>query len=107
MSNFIHDCIVGDAGLEDIDDYVDAWHDGDSSLSLPQYLGMTEPEYKVWVARPESLAFIVLAHRSDTPISSVIRYHYEQPLSMAARADSRAQAIALKEWLVQNGLWKQ
>jgi hypothetical protein len=107
MSNFIHDCIIGDAGLEDIDNYVDIWHDGDSASPLHHYLGMTETEYQVWVARPEALAFIVLAHRDDTPIASIIRRYDEQPLPMAARSESRAQAVALKEWLVQHGLWNQ
>lgn len=30
---------------DELDDYVDAWHDSDSALPLHEYLGMTQEEY--------------------------------------------------------------
>ncbi|QNN98282.1 hypothetical protein SEA_LILMARTIN_31 [Streptomyces phage LilMartin] len=32
-----------------LEDLVDKWHDSESSLSLHEFLGMTEEEYSVWV----------------------------------------------------------
>ena len=44
-SDFVERCANGTAEPEEIDDYVDLWHESDSQLSLPEYLGMTEEEY--------------------------------------------------------------
>lgn len=30
-------------------DKIDEWHNGDSELSLPEYLGMSDSEYASWV----------------------------------------------------------
>ena len=38
----------GDANYGDIDDYINAWHEGDSTLALHEFLGMTWREYRVW-----------------------------------------------------------
>ena len=34
---------------QDLDDLVDKWHESDSKLSLREYLGMTEEEFKKFV----------------------------------------------------------
>jgi hypothetical protein len=60
-SSFIEKCINGDASLDEIDDYIDEWHDSDSSndLELHQFLGMTWAEYSLWAIKPSLLAEIV------------------------------------------------
>lgn len=45
MSNFIELCRQGKVSPDELDDYVDAWHDSDSALPLHEYLGMTQEEY--------------------------------------------------------------
>ena len=30
---------------DDLDDYVDAWHDGSTNDTLPKFLGMSEKQY--------------------------------------------------------------
>lgn len=47
--SFVEALRNGDADYEDIHDYIAAWHDGDSKLSLLEYLGMTWPQYCVWI----------------------------------------------------------
>lgn len=69
MCNFIQDCLNGDALLEEIDDYIDKWHDGDSDLPLHIYLGMSRDEYGAWVEAPDCLARIVTAHKDDVSYS--------------------------------------
>lgn len=63
MSNFIQNCLTGDASLDDIDDHIDKWHDGDSELLLHTYLGMNRDEYAAWVESPDTLTHIVAAHK--------------------------------------------
>jgi len=68
---YMEQLLCGDALLEDIEDFVEAWHDApdDSSIaaqSLEEFLGMTWDEYRLWVERPEALRFIAAAHRQKT-----------------------------------------
>lgn len=35
--------------MAEIDDLIDEWHEGDSPLSLAEYLGMTDGQYSEWV----------------------------------------------------------
>jgi hypothetical protein len=53
---FIEKCLAGTAKPEEIDDYVDAWHDsGSDDGSLPDYLGMSEVQYSRWVADSDEI----------------------------------------------------
>ena len=62
MSSFIEKCLSGDALPDEIDDFVDRWHEGDSDLPIHEYLGMTRDEYLSWVKDPSVLLHIVSAH---------------------------------------------
>ncbi|MFN7638245.1 MAG: hypothetical protein ACK5SD_14990, partial [Pseudanabaena sp.] len=67
MSNsFIEKCINGDASLDEIDNYIDEWHDSDSdiNLELHEFLGMSWEEYSLWAVKPSLLAEI-LNHRKQ------------------------------------------
>lgn len=59
--SFVEQCINGNASLDEIDDYIDAWHDSDSDteIELHEHLGMTWKEYSIWAIKPSSLAEIV------------------------------------------------
>ena len=46
----------------DIDDEIDEWHDGTEEMAgrgLPQFLGLTDEEYALFVERPSALPEIV------------------------------------------------
>ena len=62
MSNFIEMCLSGEALLDDIDEFVDRWHEGDSEIPIYEYLRMTRGEYLSWVRDPNALPRIVDAH---------------------------------------------
>ena len=62
-ATFIELCLAGRAQPEDIDDFVDAWHEGDSALELHEALGLTWDEYAQWVAQPDILPSILETHR--------------------------------------------
>ena len=49
MSNFINDVINADAILDEIDDYIEKWHDSDTDCSVFEYLGMTEEEIDKYI----------------------------------------------------------
>lgn len=67
MMTFIDACLAGAAGAEDADTYVEAWHQEDSPPPLPQYLGMTESEYRRWVQDASCFSAILEARRAQLP----------------------------------------
>jgi hypothetical protein len=96
----------GEVLMQDIDDFVDAWHDepegsATSSMSLAEYLGMTDDEYQLWVEHPSSLRFIAAAHKAEQPVEKLL-VSYDQ-LGLAARASDRTEAEQLVQWLVKLG----
>lgn len=101
MSNFITDCINGDALLSDIDDYISLWHRSDSTLPLHDFLGMTRKEYALYLEDDIYLASIVTARLKGVPVRDIIEVH----LAMAARSDSHEKSAALEKWLKNEGLW--
>ena len=63
MSNFIQLCLTQQAAPEDIDDFIDQWHNNPGHLPLHEFLGMTREEYAAWIADASSLHAIIRARR--------------------------------------------
>ncbi|MNQ62792.1 hypothetical protein D3C85_771500 [compost metagenome] len=103
MSNkrFIDLCVEGEVLPEEIDDFIDEWHELDSMGSIYSYLGMTRQEYRLWVHDPDILAFIITARIQNRVIDDVVADLHELPL--AARADSPEKAKFLMRWLRKEG----
>jgi hypothetical protein len=62
VSTWIEAYLAGDASLDDIDEWVERWHNvpGDMlTAALHGWLGMSEDEYKRWVENPGALEAIV------------------------------------------------
>src|SRR6478609_2243589 len=98
---FVGACLAGSAFLEDVDDWVDGWHESDSEASLDEYLGFTESEGALWAERPESLRFIVAAHRYNAPVATVLESRDD--FALAARAGGSDKAAAVLDWLRKTG----
>ena len=60
METLVHQLRSSMVSVEAIDDYVAAWHQGNSAMSLHDYLGMTQTEYKAWLLNLTSLVTFVL-----------------------------------------------
>jgi hypothetical protein len=58
----------GEVGADEINDYVDRWHEGADGyaqvMTLHDYLGLTKAEYDRWVQAPSSLPGILLERRA-------------------------------------------
>lgn len=103
MSNFVQLCLQGNRLPEEVDDYVDAWHDGDAKQPIYEFLGMTRSEYNLWLVQPDILPFILDAHRTGADAADLIEQFNTFP--MAARAESSEKAVELARWLKDKGLW--
>lgn len=53
MTTFIDEYLAGRATEEDIHDWIDEWHEGDSGEELHVFLGLAWPEYSAWVESAE------------------------------------------------------
>lgn len=102
IKKYIELCENGELLLDDIDDYVDKWHESDSDQSLFEYLGMTQQEYILWVHDPDILSFIITSRTQGRSIDDVMNDFHELP--MAARADSPEKAKFLMKWLKKTGI---
>ena len=73
MSNFVQDCINGNALLTEIDYYVELWHNN-TSIDEPIYtfLGMNKNEYALYIEDESYLASIITAHKENVTIETII-----------------------------------
>ncbi len=55
MSNFIEKFTLGEVGVEDLDNFIDEWHDSPTDLPLYGYLGLTWEQYSDIVMNPKLL----------------------------------------------------
>ena len=64
---FVEKVKKGLCSIDDIDDYIDKWHDEyQGNLKLYEYLGMTEDEYEKWLTNPDSLK--TMYHKEPEPV---------------------------------------
>jgi len=73
-NSFIEKCINGDASLDEIDNYIDEWHDSDSdiNLELHEFLGMSWEEYSLWAVKPSLLAEILNHRKQDVSSKKLV-----------------------------------
>ena len=101
MSDFITDCINGDALISDVNDYIDRWQESNNAASLHEYLGMDKSEYVLFVEDEDYLGLIISARVNKTTIENIVK----EELAMAARSDNPAKSQKLEQWLTKKKLW--
>jgi hypothetical protein len=67
VTTFLDACVRGQVQVEDVDNWVDSWHDAKegsdtAALSLHSYLGLSWAEYGRWLHNASALAEIVAEH---------------------------------------------
>lgn len=101
-NNFITLCSNGELLPDEIDDYIDEWHDSDNNNTIYDFLGMTQEEYRLWVHSPEIFTYIITARVNNQNLNDILSSMNDK--SLAARADSPQKAEQLMEWLKQTGI---
>ncbi|MET3659163.1 hypothetical protein [Sporosarcina psychrophila] len=100
--NFIDGVLEGDYLLSEVDDFVDAWHDSEdeNDISLQEFLGMTEKEYKLWAEKGDSSLKIVLSARKDgVNLDTLLEDASE--MTWAARAKSSDALTQISNFLTK------
>jgi hypothetical protein len=86
----------GLVGAEAIDDWVGRWHDrqdhSEAEQELHAYLGLSLPEYQVWVYDPGALPYLLAARRSGHPLDEAV----EERLAVLGRAGDQADRTVIR-----------
>jgi hypothetical protein len=102
-ATFLDLCLSGDVVMDEIDEFVEAWHTDDRiNEPVHVFLGMSEEEYALWVEQPGSLRLILAAREEGTPLYEAIeRFAELEPIATRA-ADPEAASVVLN-WLRKTG----
>jgi hypothetical protein len=101
--SFIELCLKGNALMEEIDDYVERWHNGAEKVSLRDFLGMSKSEFSLWINDPDVLPYIIFSRREERPFVQVVNDNYYSNARLAARSDQAQKIRLLKDWLERQG----
>jgi hypothetical protein len=99
---FIELCLEGKVVSDDIDGFVDRWHETPAGRELHDYLGMTPEEYSLWVRVPDALTYIIKARHEKKLLADAI-VEGCQDLRPSARSDDRFKFARLQKWLKEKG----
>lgn len=88
--------VAGGVAPDDIDDFVDDWHDEDDGSALGDFLGMSEAECAAWNREPQTLPLIILARRAQVPLAEILGM--QEARAQATQAFDLAGMDALAAW---------
>jgi hypothetical protein len=92
----------GEVSAEVIDVWVGRWHDGQDPASvgreLSDHLGLTVPEYQVWICDADALPFLLDARRAGRALDEVVRERLTA-VTNAGCPEDRTVIRGLQAWL--------
>ncbi|MCL2087466.1 MAG: hypothetical protein FWH05_07755 [Oscillospiraceae bacterium] len=63
--NFIYDCLNAEATIRDLNDYIEYWHNNETTNTLQEFLGLTDYEYEQWGKSSDSIFRDILSCRQN------------------------------------------
>lgn len=100
-ASFLELAVAGEVLLDEIDDFIDTWHDAPGGLELRDFLGMSREEYELYLNSADWLPWIVAARKSGMPLKSYME-EANRDAAMAARGLDAVTAAKLAAWLEQH-----
>jgi hypothetical protein len=101
-ATFLDRYLNGEVLAEDIDDFIDVWHENPAGKEIYEFLGMSEKEYSLWLRDPDALPHIARARRAGLPLEVALRTALEE-FPIAARSANATKVDRLMRWLKQIG----
>ncbi|MGO9744388.1 MAG: hypothetical protein ACLPN5_23275 [Roseiarcus sp.] len=101
--SFLDHVMAGTVLISEIDDFVERWHQGQSSEELHDYLGMRPEEYSLWLENPDMLAVICAARQRQQSVAEAVNENM-LGLRSAARSGNGAKLKSLESWLRRQGI---
>lgn len=101
---FVAACLVGRAVPEDVDDYIDTWHEEQPTCLLREYLGLSETEYAAFVHDATVIRRVVLARRLQALRGGTKRERYQLLHRTARKRMDRGDVEeAVAKWMGRDG----
>lgn len=97
---FIDLCLKGKVVLDEIDDFIDRWHQAPEGRELHDYLGMTKDEYSLWLRVPDAFPYLIKARRGAKSLREVVVDGCHD-LRQGGRSGDQSTIARLQEWLRQ------
>jgi hypothetical protein len=101
QKSFINLSLEGKVLLDEVDDFIDAWHKNPGDQPLHQFLGMSHAEYSLWLLDPDTMPIIIKARHEQLPLTAVVHDYY-RTLRSAGRPEDSLKVRRLGQWLEQN-----
>ena len=98
--SFLSLALSGKAMTDEIDDYVDLWHEQPMGLSLHDYLGMNREEFNLWLDEPDMLPLIITSRKTNRSLDLIANDNLDE-MRLAARANHTNMIPRLQAWLVR------
>jgi hypothetical protein len=106
MSNFIEKCVAQEVAYDDIDDFIEQWHQDPQGKSIYEFLGMTGQEYDLWIAEDSVLPMIVSVHAQNRNLDEVLD-ECRRELPTVSNLPGPGKTRELIDWLTKNKPWQQ
>ncbi len=98
-SSFMSLALSGRVLSDEIEDFIEEWHESDSTEEVHEFLGMTFEEYSLWVADPDSIDVILKARHTDRPLKEAVNDNLRIQERIAARSDEAGKLAILSRWI--------
>ena len=95
--------MAGKVSPDQIDDFIDRWHEAPGGRELHDDLGMTSEEYSLWLRVPDALHYVVSARREKKPLAETVMRACTE-LRRTAPAGHDEKTARLEEWLSAKGV---
>jgi hypothetical protein len=84
---------------DEIEHFVDAWHEADTTEELHEFLGMSFEEYSLWASNPDTIDVILSARHLGKPLKEAVNDNIRVQERIAARADEAGKLAILRKWI--------
>lgn len=98
---FIELCVQGRASLDEVDDFIERWHDKGGDTSLHDFLGLSDIEYSLWINDPDVLPYVLLSRKELRPFIQVVDETYYCRLAKGTENSGKLQLV--RDWLHHHG----
>lgn len=98
-ASFMSLALSGEVLADEIEDFVEAWHNSDSTDEISEFLGMSFEEYSLWASNPEAINIIIFARREQMPLRKAVNDNLRVQQRIAARSDEAGKLSILANWI--------
>jgi hypothetical protein len=99
VGTFMDLAVDGQVMADEIDHYVEVWHDSNSDCEVFEFLGMTFEEYSLWVMNPELINVVIASRVRKVDLLEAVNDNVTNTERLAARAGEARDVTRLREWI--------